>query len=92
MTLEPLGYFFFLQNLYIPMKHHFENCFEDKYFVLPWLYGKKTLYNQGNIKYLHIPPLKTNKDQKKKTEIYVVFKCIYRLLSLFISYLPIILQ
>jgi hypothetical protein len=37
-------FFFFLQNLYIPIKHHFENCFKDKYLVLPWLYGKKTLY------------------------------------------------
>ncbi len=25
------------------MKHHFENCFEDKYLVLPWLYGNQTL-------------------------------------------------
>ncbi len=24
------------------MKHHFKNCFEDKYIVLSWLYGKKT--------------------------------------------------
>ncbi len=61
ITLEPFRYFFFLRNLYIPMKHHFENCFEDKHPVLPWLYAKKTLcinlndlFNLWRVKFVYI--------------------------------------
>ncbi len=38
------------------MKHHFENCFEDKYLVLPWLYGKKTLCMNLNVPLTHGEP------------------------------------